>query len=436
MTGVVSSLAWGLAWSWAALGQTGPQEPSEELRRELEALRREIRELKSEKESPPARDEMKLGDDRTILDILLEESKLTGFVDVGVVWNFDRPDNGVNGNVPAGGSVRAFDRRSRSFYLHNAQLSLRRDATKELITGYNIELTLGSDANVIAPQGLTPTGLSANDDYFDLQEANIQILAPVGSGLDIRIGKFATLSGYEVIESKDNYNYSRSLPFLFAIPFTHTGVRASYQAIETVKLTLGINNGWDSLEDNNDAKTLEFQALVTPTPWLTLSGVVYYGAEKSPTAGGRDPGDKRWLIDLVATVSNIPGLPGWTFGANLDLGEEEASSVTDPGDDASWTGLAFYAKWQINESWAVAARYSLLDDSDAFRTGGFLDPISSTFEENRLSEITLTVEYRISKDTIARLEFRHDLSDEDVFLDHLNADDSQSTLGAEFILVF
>lgn len=420
MTGVVSSLAWGLAWSWAALGQTGPQEPSEELRKQVEELRKEVRELKAEKEAAPARDEMKLGDERTILDILLQESKLTGFVDVGVVWNFDRPENRMNGNLPVVESVRAFDRRSRSFYLHNAQLSLRRDATKELITGYHVELSLGSDANVIAPSP------SSNEDYFDVQEANVQILAPVGSGLDVRIGKFATLAGYEVIESKDNYNYSRSLPFLFAIPFTHTGVRASYQAIETVKLTLGINNGWDSLEDNNDAKTLEFQALVTPTPWLTLSGVVYYGAEKTPV-GVHDPGDKRWLIDLVATVSNIPGLPGWTFGANLDLAEEEASSVTDPGDDASWMGLAFYAKWQINEPWAVAARFSLLDDSDAFRTNG---------EDKQLSEITLTVEYRITKDTIARLEFRHDMSDEDVFLDHQSADDSQSTLGVEFILVF
>lgn len=424
MTGALSSLAWGLAWCWAALGQTGPQEPSEELRKQVEELRKEVRELKAEKEAAPARDEMKLGDERTILDVLLEESKLTGFVDVGVVWNFDRPDNGLNGNVPAGGSVRAFDRRSRSFYLHNAQLSLRRDATKELITGYYVELSLGSDANVIA------AAPSNNTDYFDIQEANIQILAPVGSGLDIRIGKFATLAGYEVIESKDNYNYSRSLPFLFAIPFTHTGVRASYQVAEPLKLTLGINNGWDTYEDVNDGKTLEFQALVTPTPWLTVSAVLYYGPEQPFVLAGSDPGQDRWLIDLVATVSNIPGLPGWTFGANLDLAKEEEASVTDPGDDASWMGLAFYAKWQINEPWAVAARFSLLDDSDGFRTGGFAG------NDNQLSEITLTVEYRISKDTIARLEFRHDMSDEDVFLDHQNADDSQSTLGAEFILVF
>lgn len=248
----------------------------------------------------------------------------------------------------------------------------------------------------------------------------------MGSGLDIRIGKFATLAGYEVIESKDNYNYSRSLPFLFAIPFTHTGVRASYQVAEPLKLTLGINNGWDTYEDVNDGKTLEFQALVTPTPWLTVSAVLYYGPE-----AGSDPGQDRWLIDLVATVSNIPGLPGWTFGANLDLAKEEEASVTDPGDDASWMGLAFYAKWQINEPWAVAARFSLLDDSDGFRTDGGI-----AGNDNQLSEITLTVEYRISKDTIARLEFRHDMSDEDVFLDHQNADDSQSTLGAEFILVF
>src|SRR5437773_172971 len=41
------------------------------------------------------------------------------------------------------------------------------------------------------------------------------------------IGKFVTWNGAEVIESKDNWNYTRSIQFGFAIPFYHTGVRAT-----------------------------------------------------------------------------------------------------------------------------------------------------------------------------------------------------------------
>ena len=36
-------------------------------------------------------------------------------------------------------------------------------------------------------------------------------------------GKFVTSAGAEVIESKDNWNYSRSLLFAYAIPYWHFG---------------------------------------------------------------------------------------------------------------------------------------------------------------------------------------------------------------------
>ena len=423
--------------AWAGMPASA-QDSKDDLRKELDQLKKEVETLKQEKDAKPVEPapvpaaQMKLGDDTTILDIFLKETKVNGFVDVGYVWNFDRPDNGENGNVPAGGSVRAFDQKSRSFYLHNAQLNMSRAATKDLITGYNVELSFGSDANVF---GAFP---SANDDHFDVQEANIEILAPVGNGLTFRIGKFATFAGAEVIESKDNFNYSRSLPFMWAIPFTHTGVRATYGLDEEGKysVSLGANNGWDNMENNNDSFTGEFQIYANPIPWLKLYGNFYYGAEKAPFGTApNDNGDKRMLIDLIASVSNIPGLEKLSAYLNIDIGEEEESSAVTAGDDAEWFGFAIAGKYQIDDTWAVAARYSMIDDSEAFRTGGFVDPVAGV-QENQISEITLTVEYRISKDTIARLEFRSDFADEDVFLDHSDVDDAQSTLGAEFILIF
>lgn len=447
MAGVFTSAVAGLAVVLAASAPAWGQDANDDLRKEVEALKEKVKALEQDKAPTPAepkKDLMKFDgkDEETVLDILLRETKIGGFVDVAYVFNFDRPDNGENGNTIGGalpsGSVRTFDQRSRSFYLHNAQLNLKRDATKELITGYNVELMFGSDANVVAPVNFG--GASASNDYIDIQEANIQILAPVGNGLDIRIGKFATLAGYEVIEAKDNFNYSRSLAFYYAIPFTHTGVRASYTLMEQLTLTLGVNNGWDTLEDNNDGKTLEFQALVKPTPWLTFSAVFYYGAEKNAQVPGHDPGDKRWLADFVLTVSNLESLKGWTFGLNLDIAEDEETSLVDASatgvpEDGEWLAFAAYVKYQFHESWAGVVRYSMIDDKDAVRTGGF-QPLVGPLEENQISEVTLTLEHQLSKDTIARLEYRMDMSDEDVFLDGQRADDSQSTLAAEFILVF
>ena len=53
--------------------------------------------------------------------------------------------------------------------------------------------------------------------------AYLSYQAPVGKGLEIDFGKFVTALGFEVIKTKDDLNYSRSLLFTMAIPFYHMG---------------------------------------------------------------------------------------------------------------------------------------------------------------------------------------------------------------------
>jgi hypothetical protein len=447
MAGAVKFAVVGLFVLGAAVAPAFAQQSTDELKRELDTLKEKVQALEKDqaarKAAPaPKSDEnlMKLEDDKTVLDLLMEDAKISGFVDVGFVYNIDRPQNGKNGAITgtADGSIRAFDRDSRSFYLHNAQLNIARAPTDKLIIGYNVEISIGADADVIAAgTDLDSTG-AASTDYFDIQEANIQILAPVGRGLTFTLGKFATFAGYEVIESKDNYNYSRSLPFLFAIPFTHTGIRATYSFSDQITASLGANNGWDNALDNNDAKTLEFNLTVLPIPWLKFLANFYYGAEKAASAVGHNVGDKRMLLDFVAVASDIPGLKGWTFGLNFDLGEEEDSTVTGTGvEDAEWSGFAAYVKYQINEQWAGAFRYSMIDDDDLFRTGAIALPAGTT--SNTISEVTVTLEYAPVKGLKLRLEYRMDMSDEDIFSADTTGgslEDSQSTIGMEAILEF
>jgi hypothetical protein len=437
MAGVAQSLAVAFAVILGAATAWG-QDSQDALKKEVESLKEKVKALEEKAAAPapapvpaPEKSLMTLEDDDTILDVLMRDAKVGGFVDVGYVFNLDRPKNGINGALTVGdGSLRGFDRKARSFYANNAQLNLSRAATKELIVGYNVELSFGSDANVF---GATPSALT---DYFDLQEANVELLAPLGEGLSIRVGKFATLSGFEVIEAKDNWNYSRGLPFIWAIPFTHTGARATYTFTEQVTAVLGVVNGWDTFEDNNDGKTLEAQVSVTPIKWLKILATLYNGAEKSPTASGRDPGDKRMLVDLVALATDIPGVPGLSLGLNFDIAEDEDSVATATGvDDAEWTALGIHARYQINERWAGAFRYSMIDDKDGFRLGA---PPVGTATDNTVSEVTLTAEWSPAKDLKIRLEFRNDMSDEDIFQDHDGtiSEDSQSTLSAEFIITF
>ena len=64
----------------------------------------------------------------------------------------------------------------------------------------------------------------------------MRCLAPIGTGLQFDFGKFVSPLGNEVIETKDNWNYSRSLLFTLAVPYYHMGMRAIYSPSDKVML--------------------------------------------------------------------------------------------------------------------------------------------------------------------------------------------------------
>ena len=84
--------------------------------------------------------------------------------------------------------------------------------------GFRIKLNFGEDAKF--------TGGNTGADEVDFQEAYAQYVAPVGNGLDLRIGRMNTLIGYEVIEESSSIpNFSRSWLFGLGEPFTTTGIQ-------------------------------------------------------------------------------------------------------------------------------------------------------------------------------------------------------------------
>ena len=85
------------------------------------------------------------------------------------------------------------------------RLTLEKPVTEEAPIGFRTDLSFGDDAEAIHS-----TGLGAGTDTFDLTQAYVATQIPFGDGIDLQFGKFVTLLGGEVIESKDNWNFSRS----------------------------------------------------------------------------------------------------------------------------------------------------------------------------------------------------------------------------------
>jgi len=359
--------------------------------------------------------------------------QMSGFADTTYTYNFNEPNNRIN-------TLRVFDTRSGDFMVNNVELVVEKPVSTESPVGFRTDIDWGTDMEVVG--GVT-TGLGANahthgvaantavSDEVELQQAYAEYLAPIGNGLNVKVGKFVTLHGAEVIESKDNWNTSRSYLFGYAIPFTHTGIRASYTWADWLSTVVGVNNGWDVVDDNNKAKTIEIGGTVTPLEGFSLSSTYMVGAEQ---AG--DSRDQRHLLDIVATYQPMEQL---TLKLNADIAREEDALSETGGGSAEWNGIAAYAKYDINDRASIAGRWEIFNDQDGVRTAvnaAATSPTGSAINELMLMDWTLTGEYKINKHLIARLEYRLDKADSDVFRHDQGFKDYQNTVAVEFIAPF
>ncbi len=296
-------------------------------------------------------------------------------------------------------STRVFDSQNNSFALHQFGLSIAKQPGRGF--GGLVNLTVGSDAQVIHsfPE---PAG---GGSMFDVTQAYMQYAS---GPLTVMAGKFVTLQGSEVIWSPSNTNFSRSILF-GAIPFTHTGVRASYAATDAATLYGGVNNGWDQMTDVNRAKTIELGATLNPVKPLTITVSDYRGEETatSPGTPGGGPQGTRNSFDVVANyiISN-PLSVGVEL---LDVSQENTAVGT-----AKYTGLAGYVTYMIKPQWRLALRAETFNDKNGFHfnTAPFA---AATAKGVKYTEATATLSYLPSSNVELRGEVRTDRADTAVF---------------------
>jgi hypothetical protein len=341
---------------------------------------------------------------------LLGPTSLSGFVDLYYSQNFNNPASQTNG-------LRFFDQSTQMFGLNMVELVV--DKTPEATnsrTGYHVALGFGQAMNAV---NATEHGGLGFDQY--LKEAYFSYLAPVGKGLQVDIGKFVTPAGAEVIETKDNWNYSRGLLFSYAIPYYHFGMRAKYAFNDKYALTGFFINGWNNVVDNNTGKTYGVSFAWNPNKKFGITENYMAGPETNNLNN-----DWRQLSDTVITYSPTSKL---SFIVNGDYGRGDR--ITDPvtaivSPPVFWTGVAGYVHYAFSGTSAISTRYEYYDDPNGFTTGTV----------QHLNEFTATAERLVSHHIISRIEFRHDVSNQPVFFKGTAPVLAQNTLAAGMVFTF
>lgn len=330
--------------------------------------------------------------------------EVSGIVDGYYSFNNNKVDMFTQG--------RAFDVRHNAFSLQLAKLTLSKANSKDDPLGFRIDLGLGETVDRV----ISVSDSSRNDATKHVLQAYASYVAPIGSGLTVDFGKFYTPVGAEVIETKDNYNYSRGWLFTYG-PYYHTGMRAKYAFNDKVALTGFLVNGWDNVFENNvgenAGKTVGIQLALTPVKKFALTQTYLAGPEAPlanvPAISKQD--NWRHIADTVATyyaTDKLTLLGNFVYGSDGD----------NLGNRGKWTGGAAYFKYAFNSKLAFSPRFEVFNDKDGLRTG----------TAQTVKDITLTQEVKLVNNLITRFEYRRDFSNQKFFTNSAgSARDNQNT---------
>lgn len=349
----------------------------------------------------------------------LSQTTLSGYVDTSAIW---RPGTSSRAGAIPG---RTFDGANRQdqFNLHAVKLTLEKPLDEgQWSAGYKADLVFGPDADYYT-SSQNFGGLDGGD--FAVKQAYVALRAPVGNGIDFKVGVFDTIIGYEVFESGSNPNFSRSYGYALE-PTHHTGVLASYPVSDIISLSAGVANTWTG-PVNGTAGTAESQKTYLASIIITLpdgagflAGSTLYGG----IVDGRIDGTPQDTTSYYAGLTANTPLDGLAIGAAFDY-RDDGFTLTD-----SWAwAAAGYASYQATEKLKlnVRADYTRASDGTYFAT--------ATEDENELGSLTFTLDYSLWANVITRAEVRwdHSFNDENPF----NGDEENAlTVAANVIYKF
>jgi len=349
-----------------------------------------------------------------------------GFASLSYTYNTNHPSTRLN-------QFRVFDFNYNEPQLDVAQLVIQHPVSESGQFGFRFNMIAGSGVpEVAAAYGMFRDKSTGIAHHFDLPEFFVSYVAPVGKGLRFDLGKFVTHLGYEVIGGYDGYNdnFSRGFIFGYGVPFTHTGLKASYSFNDRISTALLLTNGSDAVTRLNGGVTVGGQLAAVTSKTTTLTFNFLHGPEQPHNAH-----DQRTLYELTGSWKVIPRLSLAFDGLYAD--EDHAAA---DGSDAIWKGLTGYSKYSLTKQLSLTFRGEVFADIGGSRTGApqTLRGFTLTPEYVQLLRLSrLNAEFRhFDGKFVIRGEFRQDLSDHPTFRNNDRFTSRQFTSAVNLIYLF
>jgi len=303
--------------------------------------------------------------------------------------------------------------------------------------GFRTDVMIGEDASYFINRtagGVSNTNNNSNSLF--LEQAYVSIRAPVGNGWDFKVGKFASILGYEVMERPANMNTTYGLLFN-VMPLYYTGVLSSYKFDDYLDGKLGVVNG--SNTDNNTTTNpngsdgcavLGALNVTAPGGNANWSNNFQYStgydnntSVSSSSTSLATEAASSGTVDVSAYTLIYNTWGNWApkfandkllFAFNALLGNTSGSASSPIGNiNSTWYGAGAYAKYQFNDWFSLCSRGEYLGSNNALTTGNNGSATTpsgngtyATGESNW--EYTITAGFNVIDNLLIRAEYRLD----------------------------
>jgi len=370
--------------------------------------------------------------------------KLSGYVDAGYSYNFTGAPNDVTGRLGSDTAAKG------DFNMYAFKIALEKALTSEnkAQAGFRADVMIGEDAYYLQNRNTTANSdnTSMNSNSLFLEQAYVEIRAPVGNGWDFKVGKFVSILGYEVMERPANMNTTFGLLFN-SMPLYYTGVLSSYKFDDYLDAKLGVVNGSNS--DNNTTTSgagdgcaiIAALNVTAPGGNANWSNNFQYSSNNdsntstSDTFGGASGSDASTTPTFLEDGSSGTGYTliynswgNWApkfandklllaFNTLLGASNVNGDSIGAPNDQnqhgTTWYGAAAYAKYQFNDWFSLASRGEYLGGNNMQSKCSEYNGIDRDVPMS-LWSYTLTAGFNVIDNLLIRAEYRLDWGNQSV----------------------
>lgn len=348
---------------------------------------------------------------------------INGYVDQGARWGNAKDFQPMGMNDHDG------------YQMNQAYLSFGRKVERadQFSIGYQMDVMYGTDYYYMSSVGLEtrPNNLphwngSSTDPMYRagrneyglaLPQAFVEVYMPFMNGLDLKVGHFDSIMGYESLQGNRNFFYSQSYSKIYGMPTSMTGAIGTFTLCNGWNFIVGGVNEWNAFDSIND----NFSGVVGFTregQFFTFASTFMVGKQTSPCYQMQTTSNQQEMCYVFNTYGKFQLGERVNYVIEFTAGYDDreyavldwASMPTHRG--RAWFGLTNYLFFKVTDTFSLGTRFEWFNDADSTVIDGGYDFALQDKSANYFA-LTLGANWTPVCWLTIRPEVRYDFSDFD-----------------------